>query len=127
MKTAAPGLQSPRFPDSVDGYSLNKSWHEVVRAFDGDEWSTIYEFPATMNGCSLQRFYVRWRAVNPSATVEVTFLSTDEIVLATPASGSAGWMSGYGCGQPAFRLEQSDDGSTLTDVAVEVQQWEVSV
>jgi hypothetical protein len=81
-----------------------------------------------MNGCDLQRFYIRWRSVNTSATVEVTFLSTgDEIVLGNPVAGAAGWMSGYGCGQPGFRLKQSSDTSTLTDVAVEVQRWEVAV
>ncbi len=123
-----PAGSPPPFPETVAGYSLAEEWHETVRAFSGEDWSTIYEFPATMNGCDLQRFYIRWRAVNESAKVEVTFLSSpDEIVLGDPVDGVAGWMSGYGCGQPAFRLKHSNDESTLTDVAVEVQRWEVSV
>ena len=32
-----------------------------------------------------------------------------------------------GCGQPAFRFATSADASTLTDVVVEVQQWQASV
>lgn len=109
-------------------YSLTYGWRDTVRAFEGADWSTIHEFPATMNGCGLQRFYVRWRAANPAATVEATFLgSPDEILLDDPVAGAAGWMSGYGCGQPAFRVKSSTDESTLTDVVAGVQRWEISV
>ena len=103
MEAVPPGTKPPSFPDSVEGYSFSRVWRETVRAFEGEEWSTIYEYPATMNGCGLQRFYIRWRAANQQATVEATFLSTpDEIVLEDPVAGAAGWMSGYGCGsQPS--------------------------
>lgn len=127
LEAHSPGTGPPPFPDAVDGFALSSEWRETVRAFNGTEWATIHEFPATMNGCSLQRFYVRWRAVNEQSTVQATFLSTDDIVLEDPVFGATGWMSGYGCGQPAFRMKSSTDGSTLTDVVVEVQKWEVSV
>ncbi len=121
----------PTFPDHVEGYALSHEWRETIRAFEGEEWSTIFEYPATMNGCGLQRFYVRWRTVNVNAIVEATLLdSGGEIVLVTPASGGAGWMSSYGCGQPGFRMNGTvdpDDMSNLTDVVVEVQQWEAAV
>jgi hypothetical protein len=81
-----------------------------------------------MNGCGMQRFFIRWRAVNEDAVVESTFVSTgDLIALADPVSGATGWMAGYGCSQPAFRMQDSAGPSNLTDVVVDVQQWEVSV
>jgi hypothetical protein len=81
-------------------------------------------FPATMNGCVQQRFYVRWRSLNPNAVVEASFGSVPEgFVLDRPVSGFAGWQSGYGCGQPVFLLKSSRDGSTLTDIIVEVQRF----
>ncbi|WP_154814625.1 hypothetical protein [Actinophytocola xinjiangensis] len=127
LEARPPGTRPPPFPDAVEGYDLSREWRETVRAFSGTEWATIYEFPLTMNGCSLQRFYVRWRAVNEQSTVQTTFVSVDDIVLEGPVDGAAGWMSGYGCGQPAFRMKSSTDESTLTDVVVEVQQWNASV
>ena len=81
-----------------------------------------------MNGCDQQRFYIRWRSLNPSALVESTFLSApDLIVINKPVRGEAGWMSGYGCGQPGFRLVSSRDGSTLADIIVEVERWQPAV
>lgn len=81
-----------------------------------------------MNGCSQQRFYIRWRSVNPNATIEAALISSfDEILLHGPAPGAAGWMSSYGCAQPAFRFITSTDDSSLSDIVVEVQQWEISV
>lgn len=125
------GTAPPPFPESVEGYALSNEWRETVRAFEGEEWSTIFEYPATMNGCDMQRFYVRWRSVNPAAIVEAALLtSTDEILLVGPARGGVGWMTSYGCGQPAFRMIGTVDTaneSNLTDVVVEVQQWEISV
>ena len=47
------GTTPPRFPDSVEGYALSNEWRETVRAFEGEEWSTIFEYPATMNGCDI--------------------------------------------------------------------------
>jgi hypothetical protein len=128
LEAVPAGGKPPAFPDAVEGYSLNREWRETVRAFEGMEWATVYEFPATMNSCGLQRFYIRWRTANEQATAEATFLSsTGDIVLEDPVAGVAGWMSSYGCGQPAFRMKSSADESTLTDVVIEIQQWEISV
>lgn len=125
---AAAGERPPSFPETVPGYVLTKSWRETVRVFEGTEWSTAVEFPATMNGCSLQRFYIRWRAINEAAQVEATFVSSPDLIQMTDsATGAVGWMSGYGCGQPAFRMIEPADGSTLTDAVLEVQRWEPSV
>jgi serine/threonine protein kinase len=122
------GTTPPPFPAKVSGYTLENAWRDTPRAFQGAEWTTLYEFPATMNGCSQQRFYIRWRSVNPNATIEASLISSfDEILLHGPAPGAAGWMSSYGCAQPAFRFITSTDDSSLSDIVVEVQQWEISV
>lgn len=124
---ARPAGEPPEFPSRVDGYELAGEWRSIERAFESADWTTIYEFPATMNGCVRQRFYVRWRAANPDAVVEATMVSTGVIVLVEPAAGAVGWMSGSGCAQPAFRMQDSAGESTLTDVFVEVQQWKGAV
>jgi hypothetical protein len=80
-----------------------------------------------MNGCDQQRFYVRWRSLDPTADVEATWLTYDgSDVLSKAVRGSAGWQSSDGCSQPAFRLHSGRSESTLTDVVVDVQRWEAS-
>jgi hypothetical protein len=66
-----------------------------------------------MNGCDMQRFFIRWRTVNQDVVVDSTFVFTgDLIVLADPVRGAADWMAGY-----AFRMRDSAGAA----------QWEVSV
>ncbi|MFF2026884.1 protein kinase domain-containing protein [Rhodococcus koreensis] len=117
---------SPEFPQSLPQWTLKTSWTLTTRAFQ-DSWSKApgpgqSRFPATMNGCANQRFLVRWRAVNPNATVVATHLNaadkpTDQV------TGNAGWMDLSGCYTPAFQFSASADRSTLTDVTIAVQQW----
>jgi hypothetical protein len=120
--------ERPAFPDEVRGYSLADQNRETLRIFTGDkQWYTLDQFPATMNGCDQQRFYVRWRSLDPTAEVEATWVSSDGSEIENKAvRGSAGWQSNYGCSQPAFRLQKSGPGSTLDDVVVEVQRWVAS-
>jgi hypothetical protein len=40
---------------------------------------------------------------------------------------AVGWMAGSGCAQPAFRMGLLPGDATLTDVVVEVAQWESAV
>jgi len=119
----------PEFPGQVDGYSLTREWRDTTRVFEHlDDWSTLYDFPATMNGCGMQRFYVRWRAAASDAVVEATLVSMPDVIVMTGSSdGAVGWMTGHGCGQPAFRLRSLPGEGNLTDVVVEVQQWESAV
>lgn len=129
LKVAGAGQSPPPFPTAATGYSFSRSVQTTVRAFEGTKWATVTDFPATMNGCDQQRFYIRWRSLNPSAAIQATFVSSpDDIVLDAPVTGTAGWQSGYGCGQPAFRLSSTaSDGSTLADVVVEYQVWTASI
>ena len=120
--------ERPAFPDEVPGYSLVDQNNETLRIFTGDKrWQTPYQFPATMNGCDQQRFYVGWRSLDPTAEVEATWVSSDGSVIENkPVRGSAGWQSDYGCSAPAFRLHSSGSRSTLDDIVVDVQLWTAS-
>ena len=119
--------ERPAFPAEVPGYSLADQNNETVRIFSDKRWQLLYEFPATMNGCDQQRFYVRWRSLDPSAEVDATWVSSDGSMIENKVvRGSAGWQAGYGCSQPAFRLHSSRSRSTLDDVVVDVQLWTAS-
>lgn len=79
-----------------------------------------------MNGCVLQRFYVRWRTLNPDVTIRAAFLSVpDKIVMTKTVKGSVGWRSGDGCGQPGLQFASvtASNGANLADVALSIQQW----
>ncbi|GLZ40776.1 serine/threonine protein kinase [Actinokineospora sp. NBRC 105648] len=121
------GASPPAFPTKVDGYTLVDTIKDTPRAFTGTEWTTVTDFPLTMNGCDRQRFYIRWRALNREAVVESTLLNAADEVAGDTAKGTAGWMSSDGCGQPAFRMPAAAGESTLTDVVVEAQRWEASI
>ncbi|WP_207843031.1 DUF2510 domain-containing protein [Williamsia soli] len=116
----------PEFPASLDQWSLTQSWDVTQRAFEnqetpipGPDFST---FPATMNGCDNQRFLVRWRVLNPNATV-VASLADANGTAVNNATGSSGRMDSDGCLTPQFEFAESSDASNLTDIAVSVQRW----
>lgn len=122
----------PGFPDALTGWRLGPTWTDQPRAFD-EGWTSASgpehsDFPATMNGCDLQRFLVRWRVIPDNTTVRVGLqhsTAPDEIT-GDVVHGQAGWMSLDGCQVPRFQLERSEHGSTLADVAVDVIELEPS-
>lgn len=87
---------SPEFPQSLPQWISENSWTLTTRAFPSD-WSPTpgpaqSQFPSTMNGCNNQRFLVRWRTLNPNATV----IATGMDAAGRPGkqvSGSSGWIS----------------------------------
>lgn len=91
---------SPEFPQSLPQWISKNYWSLTARAFPSD-WSPApgpaqSKFPSTMNGCNNQRFLVRWRTLNPNATV----IATDMDAAGRPGkqvSGSSGWMDLDGC------------------------------
>lgn len=117
------------FPAELDRWALQSSWSTMPRAFSGEEWSPTSgpdysSYPVTMNGCSAQRFLIRWRAVDDGVTVLAATIDTAGTVQ-QQVSGASGWMDTDGCVTPGFRLPGDlTDGSTLTDVTVEVQQYQ---
>lgn len=116
----------PAFPASLDGWRLQAQWDVTPRAFDST-WTDIpgpdyTAFPSTMNGCDDQRFLVRWRVLDDGATVTAVW-ADDADNEHGRVVGSAGWFDLDGCEHPAIRLAQGANGSTLSDVAVSVQQY----
>lgn len=118
----------PQFPTVVDGYRLSYKDSVQSRAFDFTT-RQVFDLPATMNGCGNQRFYVRWRAPAEYAVEAIWTYpgpTPDEPIYEPAggsATGSAGFMSSYGCTQPAFRLIDAPEPSNLIDVTVEFQVW----
>lgn len=127
LDTLGAATEAPEFPVEMDHWTLQGQWSTMPRAFT-DQWSTAAgpeydDFPATMNGCADQRFLVRWRVVDDEVEVRAAMVDTVGGVW-KQTSGNAGWMDLNGCYAPGFQLAgPTSDGSTLVDVAVEVQQY----
>jgi serine/threonine protein kinase len=116
----------PQFPESLEGWRLQNQWDVTPRAFDTD-WTDLpgadyTDFPSTMNGCDNQRFLVRWRVLDEEATITAIW-ADDANTEHERVLGSAGWFDLDGCEHPAIHLAQGANGSTLSDVAVSVQQY----
>ncbi|MCK0517646.1 hypothetical protein [Williamsia sp. DF01-3] len=119
----------PEFPTRLEQWALQQTWDATPRAFKGQETAVpgpgFTKFPATMNGCDNQRFLVRWRVLNPDATVVASLADVNGTVV-NNATGSAGRMDLDGCLTPQFEFAESGDASNLTDITVAVQQWSPS-
>ncbi|MEE2034792.1 hypothetical protein [Rhodococcus chondri] len=118
---------SPDFPTSLPQWTLLRSWTVLPRIFEDSPWveapgPDYSTFPAAQNACGTGRTLVRWRAVNPSSEVVATDLNAINTP-GTQVSANAGWMDLDLCHLPAFRLIDSADGSTLTDVTISIQQY----
>ncbi|MGQ0631949.1 MAG: hypothetical protein ACT4P1_13000 [Sporichthyaceae bacterium] len=128
MNTAHLG-QGPEFPDSLDGWAMDRRWKDTVRVFEG-EWAIapgpgLESFPVTMNGCGEQRFLIHWRTIGfPVATaLRYPYGPLDSTVPDQPPA-SVGWVDAGGCETVIFRFYgDPQSGSTLTDVAVSVEEW----
>lgn len=114
----------PDMPSTLQGFQKSGTLvRTTVRAFS-NQWSTDFEFPATMNSCGQQLFTIRWRSLNLDVASSLVS-SPDEIVLEKSLEPAvAGYMLSYGCGQPAFKLPAiASNANKLTDVNVEYQVW----
>jgi hypothetical protein len=78
-------------------------------------------YTAPQNNCDSGRVLVRWRALNPNATV----IATDQGRREDPnmVTANAGWMDLDACHVPAFQFYASTDASNLTDVTVAIEKW----
>ncbi|MBQ0905783.1 hypothetical protein [Micromonospora sp. U21] len=119
-KVSAPS-ESPAWPEHFDGYRLLREESGSVRVFGGQGLATVMGFPATMNGCAHQRFFIRWRTLG-GQSVAASLVSVPDLITVEPAAyGSSGWMSSDGCGQPAWELIHDDN--SLVDVQLAWQVW----
>ena len=128
------GASPPEFPTQVEGYDL--AYQEALdpsRAF-WQQPNPVWGFPATMNGCAQQRFYLRWRPLDENAQIQATWTYNGTGTIEPDggeATGKSGWMSSYGCTVPAFAVVGHDTytgpGNPITDVVVELQVWTPTV
>jgi len=128
---------APAFPPALPGWKLTSVWTQTTRAFTG-QWRPLagprgVDYPATMNGCSQQRFLVRYRVLNENTTVIPGWTHSPPAnnqgapePTVTPAH--SGWLALNGCQVPMFTFGVTDDSNTnLADVAVEIQRYTVAV
>jgi hypothetical protein len=111
----------PTWPKHFDGYRFLREESGDVRVFGGQGLATVGDFPATMNGCAHQRFFIRWRTLGGHSVAASLVSVPDLITVDGAAYGSSGWMSSDGCGQPAW--EVIHDERLLVDVHVSWQVW----
>jgi len=129
---AAPGTgEPPAFPHAVPGFSLIRSVTSVVSVRENRFFAAVGSLPVRTAGyarCREQRFYVRWMAVDPRAAVEATFVDEHvRTVQNRPVRGAAGWMSSYGCVQPALRIRPpAGSAPDHATVIVETRVWQRS-
>lgn len=121
----------PSFPGILSGYRSEGNrdfWNKPfpiegsIRVFDGGDWTGIWKFPSTMNGCSSGVFMIRWRSADPSVRIRasVRHSSTSD---GDEKTGTFGYMSGSNCEQPMFKFGESRHDGTLVDVYYELKFW----
>ncbi len=120
--------ESPEIPAALQHWRRAETWHPPVRVFDHTRTPVVpvgpddIRFPNTQNGCDSQQFLVRWRSMaEPSTVAAGAVNAVGEID--HEVSGKLGWMILDGCRAPGFRFVAEPRGSTMIDVAVEVQRW----
>jgi hypothetical protein len=126
LESAAGRAEPPTFPGALQGFALQASGRSTVRVSQSRYFTAVGRLPvrtASYSECRRQRFYVRWLALDPRAVVDATFVDEGvHTVQNTPVRGAAGWMSSYGCVQPALRIRPAAVPSQAM-VIVETQVW----
>lgn len=138
--TATSSGSIPAFPRAWSGYRPLRAgfnyWGEhfessgVIRI--GGEWSGIPDFPVTMNHCSDGVFMIRWRAASSDLRI-ASMLASQDINLNYMSDksvkvGSYGYLYGFNCVQPAFKLSRAVNGnsSNIADIYYEVRFWQAA-
>jgi hypothetical protein len=128
LESAAGIAEPPTFPGGLQGFALQASGRSTVRVSQNRYFTAVGRLPvrtASYSECRRQRFYVRWMALDPRAVVDATFVDQGvHTVQNTPVRGAAGWMSSYGCVQPALRIRPAAAAiPSQAMVIVETQVW----
>jgi hypothetical protein len=126
LQATTNGMKPAPFPVAVPGYRLANSWASRATVSAERHFSAVGGLPvrtASWNQCRTQRFYVRWQASDPKAVVDASFVDAGVRTLQnTPVHGAGGWMSSYGCVQPALRIRPGV-GPATAKVTLQVQVW----
>ena len=102
--------------------------HGTIRIFEGNDWTTISDFPWSGNHCGEGLFMIRWRTSNPDVRVasNVAYSPDPSFNDAKKAkTGSFGYMLGTNCERPLFKFVGTVEGnkSNLVDIYYEVKFW----
>lgn len=128
LRAADGRSEPPAFPQVADGFTRASSRTTVVTISRGRFFTAVGRLPvrtASYEQCREQRFFVRWMAVDPDAVVSATLVDEPvRTVQNRPVHGSAGWMSSFGCVQPALRIAPETIGPNAARVIVETQVWQ---
>ena len=120
------GMGPAPFPVAVPGYRLNNTWASRATIRADRHFTAVGGLPvrtASWQQCRGQRFFVRWLAEDPKAVVDASFVDAGvRTVQNAPVHGAGGWMSSYGCVQPALRIRPGV-GPATAKVIVQVQVW----
>ncbi len=95
-----------------------------IRIFEGSGWTTVDDFPSTMNNCSSGVFMIRWRSAGPR--VASTLGASDSTVVSSPKEGAFGYMFGTNCDQPMFKFPSNNGPGNLTDIYYELKFWQAA-
>lgn len=120
----------PEAPERWGDYVLNDSWDGQVRVFEGSGVESIRgkddgRFPATMNGCGSQMYFVTFRSVADPVQLEAQLINAVDEPVASEVLNN-GWMLGTNCATPSFAFHSSDAEGNLTDVAYTVHEYRQS-
>jgi hypothetical protein len=129
LKAAEGASEPPGFPGVVEGFGKVRTARTTITLSRSRYFTAVGGLPvrtASYDVCRRQRFYVRWLAVDPRAVVDATLVDEHvRMVQNRPVRGAAGWMSSYGCVQPALRINPSVSGVPATaTVIVETEVWQ---
>ena len=117
---ARTGPDRPDWPAAWPGYRFDRTGDALIRVFGGPDPAVIDGFPATMNGCAHQLFFIRWWALGDHRMTARLVSMPDLIPMSDPVSGTSGWFASHGCAQPAWSKQDSE---ILADVQVTWQVW----
>jgi hypothetical protein len=126
LQATTNGMRPAPFPVAVPGYRLSKSWAASATVTADRHFAAVGGLPVRTTSwgqCRTQRFYLRWQASDPRAVVDASFVDAAvRTVQNSPVHGAGGWMSSYGCVQPALRIRPGAGPATAT-VTLQVQVW----
>jgi hypothetical protein len=128
LKAVTGGMSPAPFPRTVPGYVLEDSFTTRLDVVEAKRFIVFGDLPVknvSYDQCRRQRFFVRWRSVDPTALVEATFVDAQvRTVQNHPVSGTSGWQSSFGCVQPAMRIRPpAGSRPDHTVVVAQMQVW----
>jgi len=128
LKAVTGDMAPAPFPSAVPGYVLKTSYTTQISVSEAKRFIAFGDLPVknvSYAQCRQQRFYVRWQSSDPKAIIEATFVDSQvRTVQNHPVSGTSGWLSSFGCVQPALRIRPpAGSHPDHAKVVAQLQVW----